>query len=103
MDNIAILETWTESESGWGQRPDGCSLHLNKEKYKAYVENHWNDMKTHYGESTPHEYDRPDDNLQVVKVSDELYERISKSEFGIRMWRGDFNKFLNEGQIQKII
>ena len=30
----AFLDTWTESESGWGQRSDGCSIHLSKEEYK---------------------------------------------------------------------
>lgn len=25
--NTAFLDTWTESERGWGQRSDGCSIH----------------------------------------------------------------------------
>ncbi len=103
MDKIAILETWTESEAGWGQRPDGCSIHIDKESYKGFVENHWKKLKEYYGESTPHEYDRPDNNLQVVKVSDELFTKIGESEFGLRMWNGEFDRLLKEGQIEKIV
>lgn len=38
--NTAILETWTESEAGWGTRPDGGSLHLTKEDYKKFIDDY---------------------------------------------------------------
>lgn len=103
MNNIVILETWTESEAGWGQRPDGYSIHLSKEDYKKFVENHWKFLKELYGESTPHEYDRPDNNLEVVKVSYKFFKKIEKSKFGIRLWREEFKKLEKEGQIETIL
>lgn len=34
---IALCQTWTETERGWGQRPDGYSLHLNEEALEEYL------------------------------------------------------------------
>lgn len=98
-DKIVVLETWTESEAGWGQRPDGASLHLNKEDYKKFVQEYWDDMP----DETPHEYSRPNDNLNAVRVSSDLYKKLKGSGCGIRLWRGEFNKLKEEGQIQYIL
>ena len=37
----AFLDTWTESEAGWGKKDDGGSIHSTKEGYKSYVEEYW--------------------------------------------------------------
>jgi hypothetical protein len=84
--NTVLLETWTESERGWGQRSDGCSLHKNKDDYQKYVEKYWEGMPS----ETPDEYSRPDKNLREVVVSDELFEQVSSSDNGIRLWQSEF-------------
>lgn len=35
---------WTETEAGWGQRPDGFSLHRTPEEAKAFVKKYWDGM-----------------------------------------------------------
>lgn len=86
MEKIAIIETWTESEAGFGQRPDGVSIHLTKEDCENYVKKYWETMS----DNVPDEYSRPDGNLNVIKVTDELYEDIKKSDYGIRIWNHNF-------------
>ncbi len=34
---LAIVQEWTESERGWGYRPDGYTLHLTEEDRVLYV------------------------------------------------------------------
>lgn len=36
-DMTLICQTWTERERGWGQRPDGFTLHLSMADRDAYV------------------------------------------------------------------
>lgn len=103
MEKIAVIDSWTETESGWGCRPDGASLHLTKEDYNSYVEKYWKELKERHGESTPNEYSHPDEDLKVVRVSDELYEKIEKSEGGLMLWNTKYNKLKKGGQIEYII
>lgn len=94
--NIAFLETWTESESGWGQRDDGCSLHISKEDYEKYVEDYWADMP----KEVPHEYVRPDSNLKEVVISDKLFRKLKKSKHnGIRLWKSEFRDLKDKSEI----
>ena len=101
-----ILETWTEIEAGWGQKSDGASLHLTKEDYKSFVSaHHAEETKRNPSGKVPSIYERPDDNLSVVYVSDELYKQISKNKkkFGIRIYEDTLLKYLKESKIKKII
>lgn len=38
--NAVYRVEWIESERGWGQRPDGVSLHKNKEEMERFVQNY---------------------------------------------------------------
>jgi hypothetical protein len=40
-----VMQRWYESERGWGQRPDGCSLHLTEQDRAAYCKKYWADEK----------------------------------------------------------
>jgi hypothetical protein len=85
-----IVDSWTESESGWGQRPDGYSLHLNKEAHKAFVKAYWDSQPKG---PTPAEYSRPDHSLRVLDVTLEAYQKLKQLEGegvrGIRIWKLD--------------
>lgn len=98
---LAILMTWTESERGWGCRPDGASLHLSQESLKKYIADYWAKEKERNPSGvTPHEYTRPDgENGRVCLVTDDLYEDIRMSEGGYRMWQGDYSSLCHEGKI----
>jgi len=103
MDKIAVIDSWTETEAGLGCRPDGASIHLTKEDYKSYVKKYWEELRERHGKQTPQEYSHPDENLKVIKVSDELYEDIKKSEGGYMLWNSKYNELKKEGQIEYIV
>jgi hypothetical protein len=72
---------WEESERGWGIRPDGYSLHLTEEDYREHLDRHWAFYHQQYGNSVPHEYDRPGlkDPYPCV-VDEETYQKIKDSK-----------------------
>lgn len=91
----AFLDTWTESESGWGQRSDGCSIHTSKEDYKQYVKEYWDTMP----DATPECYERPDSNLREIVVSDSLYKKINKGKKGLRLWQSEYRELKESKEI----
>ena len=92
-----FLVTWTESERGWGTRPDGCTIHASKEDYDKYVKSYWARMP----KETPDEYSRPDNNINEVDVSDAIYEKmVNEGENGLAIWQGQFREYRNSGEIK---
>ena len=91
MGNIVYIEYWTESEKGWGTRPDGISMHKSKKDYEIYLEKYWKEQP----EETPSEYSRPNKSQRVASVSDELFSKLNESENGVRVWQQELKK-LNE-------
>lgn len=90
----AYLETWTEM--GFGQRSDGCSIHLTPEDYKKYVKKYWDGMP----DKVQEEYERPDSNLKEVVLSNSLFKKVVKSEkFGIRLFQSDFEELKTKNEI----
>lgn len=51
----AFLMAWEEKESGWGQRPDGWSVHVSPVEYAEYLKRHWALVP----QPLPLEYSRP--------------------------------------------
>lgn len=103
MNKVVYLETWTESEAGWGTRPDGVTLHLNKSDYELYVKQYWEKEKERNPSGkTPEEYTRQDNNLQLAMVSDKIYNEVSKTECGLRFWNHEFNKLAQSKDIKFI-
>jgi len=98
LSKVAIMETWTESEAGWGTRPDGVSLHLTKEDYKSFTKEYWDSQDS---VATPDEYSREDGNPKVVNVSDELFNKLNESDNGIRVWQHEFKNI--EKEIKQIL
>ena len=101
---ILILETWTETESGWGCRPDGGSLHLTKEDHGKYVKEYWDRQPDRVNGQPPHEYSRPDNNLTPVEVSEKLYSQVSKAKkkFGVRYWNHELNTLEEKKEIKSL-
>jgi hypothetical protein len=82
-----VCDYWTESEAGWGQRPDGCSLHLTEEDHAAYVADYWaEEKKQNPSGRTPHEYSFPHKHTFIALVDWETYEAVRDSKNGIRKW-----------------
>ncbi len=93
--NIAFLDSWTESESGWGQRSDGYSMHLTEKDYTKYVEDYWSTMP----DKTPHEYVRPDGCLKEVVISDKLFKQLKKAKGNMRLWDSEVHKLKKDNEI----
>lgn len=64
-----LVQHWTESEAGWGNRPDGVSVHFSGASHKLYVDAYWEAMNIKHGTRTPDEYEYPD-GKPVVMVFD---------------------------------
>lgn len=75
-----IVQKWEESESGWGTRPDGFSLHLTDADRKVFIQAYWDKMP----ESTPDIYSRPDGTPYKAKVDAKTFARVKASANGIR-------------------
>lgn len=86
----AFVETWTESERGWGTRPDGYTIHLSREAAVKFIEDY--NKKHNTAASAPEVYTRADGNLTEIRVGKKTYQQLldamKKGEFGI--W-GDGN------------
>lgn len=89
MANV-IMETWTESESGWGCRPDGCSLHLNLADLDAYVKEYWAKMP----KEVPYEYSTPDESPKLISIPRDSseYKRLLETCNGVRLCQDEINK-----------
>ncbi|MDB4278910.1 hypothetical protein N9917_04850 [Deltaproteobacteria bacterium] len=72
---LVLCQDWEESERGWGVRPDGFTLHLNRADWKAYVteyNNAFNNQRT-----VPNEYTRVSGGPRLVEVSEEMYQKVA--------------------------
>jgi hypothetical protein len=100
--HAALYVSWTESEAGWGCRPDGISLHETQEDAKVFINKYWDaEKKRNPSGVTPSEYSRPDSsNGRLVLVSESLLKRVKASENGIRLWQTEVRSARSSGQIK---
>jgi hypothetical protein len=77
-------QEWEESERGWGYRPDGLSLHVDKDARNRYVTTYLKRQKSYFEEQgikgTPDEYTRTSGEPKMRQVSRELYEAAVEGE-----------------------
>lgn len=83
-----VRQDWWESERGWGQRPDGHSLHRAAEDCKRFIKEYWDDMpdRDRCG-NAPDEYSFPSGESFVVDVDQKTYDKVCASECGVRHYR----------------
>ena len=97
---VVSMLTWEESESGWGTRPDGHSLHVNHDEARKYVKEYWVSMPS---APAPHEYSRPlSDNPVGVRVDETLYNMI-KEKGSLRFWHGDIRMLTDTTGARQIV
>lgn len=75
-----LRQNWLESERGWGTRPDGYSLHMNKVHRDQFVE----DFNATLPDEVPDEYSRPDGKPFVTTVDEATFAEVKKSKNGVR-------------------
>ena len=64
-----IYQHWIESERGWGQRPDGFSLHISEEARIRYIKEYEDTLPT----EVPDIYDRPAGRPVEIEISDDVF------------------------------
>lgn len=83
---------WIESERGWGQRPDGYSLHLTTEVANQYISEMHNRETAYYRSQgkpdnyVPDEYSR-ESSRSLVDIDDTKYDELVKAGGSLRFWR----------------
>lgn len=79
---VVIRKNWIESERGWGQKPDGYSLHLTEEDMKEFIREHW----AEWPDKVPDWYYGPDimSSPRPFEVDEKTYNEIKESEHGIK-------------------
>ena len=87
---LAVCQDWTESESGWGRRPDGHTLHLTREDRDLYVEGHGRDINNKA--QTPAEYTTTDGKPRTVVITEAqavaITEQLAKDNADVQFpWR----------------
>ncbi len=77
-----VMQLWLESEAGWGQRPDGCSLHLTTTHLEKFNKAYWAKMPA----ATPSEYSRPCSEPKTVLVDAKMLAIIKKNKGSFRTY-----------------
>lgn len=84
-----VIQTWMESERGWGVRPDGYSLHRTNADLEAYVKKYWDGMP----DKAPAEYSRPAGDPKLIDLGEEdtrvVWLQEHPEELGYRSY-GEF-------------
>lgn len=78
---------WEESESGWGVRPDGFTLHVSLENAQEYIKEITAERSKDYAETerVPHSYSRVDGEPFKVSVTREVHQKIKEAKSGF-LW-----------------
>ena len=99
MKKIVYFQFWWETERGWGERPDGYSLHLTVQDHKEWIRAYWKRMPDRVNGEAPDEYSYPcgmgydrmkGDPIQVeINEKSPLYKQLidNKKQNGIRGYR----------------
>jgi hypothetical protein len=81
-----VVQEWLESERGWGTSEDGWSVHKTSEDLETFVARYWDTMPN----AAPSVYSRPTGNPQLVEVPQELVDRVTASEYGVRVYKKEW-------------
>lgn len=80
MKRTVIIQFYIESEAGWGQRPDGASLHLTLADCAAYTKKAWETQDAYFKKAgvqgVPSEYTRPGGDPRPIDVGEAVYKKL---------------------------
>jgi hypothetical protein len=78
----AFVYSWTERERGFGQRPDGLSVHVSEQEARNYVARHFASMPS----EAPDEYEQPDSDIPFgVVLQDAAFARLLAEKKSMRL------------------
>jgi hypothetical protein len=80
-NKFLYAQEWTESEAGWGTRPDGICVARDKTVLKEYTEMHLAQMRARekkmYGDRTPAEYSYPNGaGIFIAECSKAVFDSV---------------------------
>lgn len=85
-----ICQKWEESESGWGSRPDGYSLHVDDAARQRFVKDAIERQHKYFLSigmkegQVPHTYTREDGTPYEAEVTQAIYDEVAASGDGKR-------------------
>lgn len=87
MSKPVVCQTWCESERGWGQRPDGYSLHLTNADRVQFIKEYSDSLPPRgpHGE-VPSIYSFAEMNHYITDVDEATYKKLKKSKNGLRFY-----------------
>lgn len=93
--NKAVLQVWEESNKIEGLRQDGCSIHIDSNELKKYIESVYKDRDEN---DLPDSYERVVGNPTEVEISDVLYNIVCRDK-SIRLRSYEMNNLLKMEEI----
>jgi hypothetical protein len=87
---IGWMVSWTETEAGWGSRPDGIHIYATSEKAVEQTAIELQDMRKReakiYKGQTPSEYSYPDNPTEpkMIRITPEIAKEIEERGRAIR-------------------
>lgn len=94
----AIGQQWEESEAGWGNRPDGYTLHVDKDAHKTFLDADTKKKEEDFKKTgvVPECYTRTSGAPFEVQLDDKTLEELKASKTG-SVWGAVFGT-IKEGQ-----
>jgi hypothetical protein len=74
-DGLAVCQAWTESERGWGQRPDGYTVHRDFAERDRFIESY----NARLPAEIPESYSFADGYPYLVDTGADLYAKLETS------------------------
>ena len=99
MANLWMF-TWTEYERGWGQRPDGCSIHATREDALQFVKDYWAKERASDGGVVSDEYSREDSKEPqeiIIDSRNKFYRQVVAAKK-----KGAKGIFLGQGELYEL-
>lgn len=84
--HTVIVQKWEESERRWGVRPDGYSIHKDKEALHRYITTYWQGMPAEASDT----YSRPSGTPYEAEVDDDKFEMLAKSRDGVLFYDNNY-------------
>lgn len=90
MTKTIIVQNWIESERGWGQRPDGYSIHLTNVDRAQFIQDYWAGMPDGPAQGAgppPDEYSAPSGVGELIELPEDLEHVVGMLEgtYGARL------------------
>lgn len=97
---IVYATQWIESERGWGQRPDGFSLHLTKQNADEYIKAYWDSMP----DAVPDEYSAPGEPREIeLDVPEEWLGQLQHGSLGVRVYQHKAHLKIEAGKKAEVV